>query len=173
MATPELSCGMARARADIANTALRIFLQEMGVAYDEERGLAPYKGGKDFLKLRATFDDKCCYCGNPFEAGRPAVQDHLIPMNKTDLGLHAWGNIVPACHDCNAKKQGNDWRDFIIQRAGPNAAERHARMKSFLDEYRYRPSLDLREVATELYEEVGSIAMTLIGAKIKRVREKL
>jgi len=46
-------------------------------------------------------------------------------------------------------------------------------VKAFLGEYDYRPSFDLREVADELYEEVGSIAMTLIAAKIKRVREKL
>src|SRR5438445_8889606 len=46
--------------------------------------------------------------------GSRAAQDHLIPTNKTSLGLHAWGNIVPACADCNGKKQGSDWRDFII-----------------------------------------------------------
>jgi hypothetical protein len=32
---------------------------------------------------------------------------------------------------------------------------------------------ELRDVAEGLYEEVGSIAMTLISAKIKRVRDKL
>ena len=94
-------------------------------------------------------------------------------MNKTDLGLHAWGNIVPACQPCNAKKQGRDWRDFIIERAGQHAAERHARVRALLEEFRYQPSFDLREVAEELYEEVGSIAMTLINVKVKRVRERL
>lgn len=76
---------------------------------------------------------------------------------------------------CNAKKQRKDWRDFIIERAGPNPAERHARVRAFLDEYRYneyryKPTFQLREVAEELYEEVGSIAMTLITVKIKRIR---
>ena len=94
-------------------------------------------------------------------------------MNKTELGLHAWGNVVPACHACNATKQGKDWRDFIIQRAGSSATERHRRMKDFLEEYRYKPAYDLRDVAAELYEEVGSIAMTPITAKIRRIRDKL
>jgi hypothetical protein len=94
-------------------------------------------------------------------------------MNKADLGLHAWGNIVPACQTCNATKQRKDWRDFIIERAGPDAAERHARVRAFLDEYDYKATFQLREVAEELYEEVGNIAMTLIAAKIKRVRAKL
>jgi hypothetical protein len=159
---------MARGRADIANTALRIFLQEMGKAYDEERGLQPYNKAKHFQTVREFFEDRCCYCGTDLASG--ANQDHLIPMNKTNLGLDAWGNIVPACQACNAKKQGGDWRDFIIQRAGPDAAERHAKMNAFLAKYDYKPSRDLRATAEELYEEVGSIAMTLINVKVKRAQ---
>jgi HNH endonuclease len=164
---------VARGRPDIANTALRIFLQEMGAAYDEERGLPPYKGGRQFDEIKRFFGERCCYCGIEFGALTPAVQDHLIAMNKADLGLHAWGNVVPACQACNAKKQRSDWRDFIIERARADAAERHARMKAFIEHHDYRPLLDLRDVAEELYEEVGSIAMTLIATKIKRVRSKL
>jgi hypothetical protein len=145
----------------------------MGAAYDQERGRTPYRGGKDFDEVKAFFRDRCCYCGVDFAPSTPANQDHLIPMNKSDLGLHAWGNIVPACQACNAPKQRADWRDFIIQRAGADAAERHARVRAFLDQYEYHPSFDLREIAEELYEEVGSIAMTLISAKVKRIRDKL
>jgi hypothetical protein len=163
---------MARGRADIANTALRIFLQEMGAAYDHERALTPYGGAKDFAVVKEFFGGRCCYCDGEL-SDRLAAQDHLIPMNKTSLGLHAWGNVVPACGACNAKKQGSDWRDFIIQRAGTHAAERHTRMRAFLAEYRYAPGHDLRDVAEELYDEVGSIAMTLIEAKIRRTRKKL
>jgi hypothetical protein len=57
-------------------------------------------------------------------------------MNKTSLGLHAWGSVVPA--------------------------------------YKYEPGPnDLRDTAEELYAEVGDIAVTLIEAKIKRMRAKL
>lgn len=164
---------MARGRPDIANTALRIFLQEMGAAYDEERGRLPYNGRAHFTEIRDFFDGRCCYCGAEFGPALPAVQDHLVPMNKASLGLHAWGNVVPACQACNAKKQQRDWRDFIIERAGSMAGERNARVRAFLDHYNYGPSFQLAEVAEELYEEVGSIAMTLIDAKLKRVRAKL
>lgn len=163
---------MARGRSDIANTAVRIFLHEIGVAYDEERGREPYKKSRDFPAVQAFFGGRCCYCGADF-ATEPAVEDHLVPTNKTELGLHAWGNIVPACRDCNAKKLGSDWRDFIIQRAGDDAVERHARMRAFLKEYAYSPSLDVREIAAELYEEVGQLSMSLIEMKIKRARAKL
>ena len=57
---------MPRGRPDIANTALRIFLQEMGAAYDVERERSPYKGGKHFDEIKRFFDDRCCYCGVEF-----------------------------------------------------------------------------------------------------------
>jgi hypothetical protein len=144
----------------------------MGTAYDEERGLQPYRDSRDLAAVKDFFCQRCCYCDVDF-ASMSAVQDHLIPMNKTDLGLHAWGNIVPACRDCNARKQRSDWRDFIIERPGSHAPERHARVRDFLSEYRYQPGLDLREIAEELYEEVGGIAMILITSKIRRVRNRL
>jgi hypothetical protein len=164
---------MGRGRADIANIALRIFLQDMGEAYDEERGLKPYDGAKDFPEVKRFFNDECCYCGDALAAARVA-QDHLIPMNKTALGLHAWGNVVPACIGCNAKKQGAEWHAYLVTRAGEKAAERYQKVQEFTKAHRYAPDTsDLRDVAEELYDEVGSIAMTLIDAKIRRARRKL
>jgi hypothetical protein len=164
---------MARGKADIANTALRIFLQEMGAAYDEERGLTPYNGNRDFRTVREFFGERCCYCDVDLIAGRPA-QDHLVPMNKTSLGLHAWGNVVPACQDCNASKHGREWHAYLVDRAGASAAERYKRVSDFVQHYRYEPDPnDLRDTAEELYTEVGDIAMTLVKAKIQRVRAKL
>ena len=160
---------MARGRADVANTALRIFLQEMGAEYDKERGLTPYGGTKDFAKVKEFFDGNCCYCN----AAPATAQDHLIPMNKSSLGMHAWGNVVPACSSCNALKQGRDWKDFMIQQAGAQASDRYTRMQAFLAQYGYHPKGDLRGVAEALYEEVGVIAMALIASKIKRLKDNL
>jgi hypothetical protein len=145
----------------------------MGAAYDQERGLTPYNGTKDFPAVRAFFGERCCYCGDDLVAGRVA-QDHLVPMNKTSLGLHAWGNVVPACQDCNSKKQGKEWHAYLVQRAKTDAAERYERVVQFVAQHKYAPDPnDLRETAEELYDEVGSIAMTLITTKVKRVSDKL
>src|SRR5437764_1397747 len=137
---------MPRGRPDIANTALRIFLQEMGAAYDVERGRGAYKGGKHFDEIKAFFGGRCCYLRGRARICCRRCPGPLIPMNKADLGLHAWGNIVPACQICNAGKQRQEWRDFIIERAGPDAGERHARVKAFLEHYDYNPSFELRDV---------------------------
>jgi hypothetical protein len=46
-------------------------------------------------------------------------------------------------------------------------------MHEFLAKYPYAPKLDLRDVTETLYDEVGAIAMTLIDAKVKRLRSKI
>src|SRR4051794_33445824 len=114
-----------KARADIANTAARIFLQDFGAAYDEMRGLPRYVKAKHFPTVREFFGERCCYCGVEFGPGHQAVEDHLIALNQSDLGLHGWGNIVAACAACNAAKQGRPWHEVVAERAGVNAAERY------------------------------------------------
>jgi hypothetical protein len=47
-----------RGRPAIANTAPRIFLQEMGAAYDEERGRVPYLEGKHFEETKQSFEGR-------------------------------------------------------------------------------------------------------------------
>ena len=68
----------------------------VGQFYDEARGYSkfvPNKRQKE--ELLAFFDHQCCYCGRLITVDSLS-QDHLIPMNKEHLGLHAWGNVVPA-----------------------------------------------------------------------------
>lgn len=145
----------------------------MGTAYDEGRGLPVYDGKGHFAQVREFFGQRCCYCGDELVSGRVA-QDHLVPMNKTSLGLHAWGNVVPACQDCNSQKHGHEWHAYLVQRAGAAASERYQRVTDFVAHYKYAPDLtDLRDTAEELYAEVGVIAMSLVTMKVKRVRDRL
>jgi hypothetical protein len=158
-----------RGKPDISNTAVRIFLQEFGAAYDDQRGLPRYAKGKHFNEIRAFFDDKCCYCGTDLE-GR-GVQDHLVPLNQTGLGLHAWGNIVPSCAPCNAFKQGKPWHEVVAARAGDEAASHYKRITEFVSHYGYAPPYDLASATADLYAEVGEVAMALIKTKIRRTEE--
>jgi hypothetical protein len=159
-----------KARADIANTAARIFLQDFGAAYDEMRELPRYTKGKHFGEVKVFFGERCCYCGVEFGPGHQAVEDHLIPLNQSELGLHAWGNVVPACAACNAIKQGRPWHEIVAERAGVDAAERYKRIQEFVKAYKYAPAFDLGAAAADLYAEVGEVAMALIRIKIQRLR---
>lgn len=162
---------MARSKSDIANSAIRIFLQDVGRYYDEARGLEPFRPLKaQKQELLDTFDDACCFCGAEINA-RTLSQDHLIPMNKEHLGLHAWGNVVPCCVACNNLKQQRPWEVFLQQVADKETAEaRAAKIRSFVASKGYDPDLNLHKYADNLYEDVGSVAMTLIELRYKQAQ---
>jgi hypothetical protein len=90
---------------------------------------------------------------------------------------HGWRhptrlNIVPACQECNAKKQGREWHAYLVQRAGVDVSERYQRVTDFVRHYKYDPDLSqLRDIAGELYAEVGTLSMALATLKVKRARE--
>ena len=68
IAKGRVPCQGPKAKSDIANFAVRIFLHDMGLAYDEERGLEPYKKGPHFQGVQDFFQGRCCYCGREFDA---------------------------------------------------------------------------------------------------------
>ena len=162
---------MARSKSDISNSAIRIFLQEVGKFYDQARGFVPF-GSKVVHKdeLLSFFSHGCCFCGEQITR-KSLSQDHLVPMNKTSLGLHAWGNVVPCCSACNSEKQQKHWRDYLIIKAGELAKVRIKRIDEFVKSKNYDPNLDLHEYADNLYEDVGQVAMTLIDLRYKQAQD--
>jgi len=162
---------MARSKSDISNSAIRIFLQDVGKFYDEARGFEPFVpkvAQKD--ELLSFFNFKCCFCHT--EINRKSLsQDHLIPMNKSSLGLHAWGNIVPCCSSCNNEKQQRSWKEFLRTKAGKETKSREEAILDFVTSKNYDPALDLHEFADNLYEDVGQVAMTLINLRYKQAQE--
>ncbi|MFQ5581350.1 MAG: HNH endonuclease [Mariprofundaceae bacterium] len=163
---------MARSKSDIANSAIRIFLQDVGKFYDKERGHDPFVPKKSQKEeLLKFFDYQCCYCGISINATNIS-QDHLIPMNKASLGLHAWGNVVPCCRDCNNEKQQKPWLDFLISKAtGNDLKQRKKKIESFVSEKNYDPNLNLHQYADNLYEDIGEVAVTLIRLRYKQAEE--
>lgn len=74
-------------------------------------------GGEQFSaeqwkSVISEFGQRCAYC----DAEGDLVMDHVIPINRTALGEHRLGNLVPACRTCNATKAGQDYRAFLGQR---------------------------------------------------------
>lgn len=162
---------MARSKSDISNSAIRIFLQDVGKFYDKARGYEPF-GPKVAQKdeLLAFFNYECCFCGTTIDR-KSLSQDHLIPMNKRSLGLHAWGNVVPCCSPCNNEKQQKPWQDFISVKADREATTRKQRIEEFVVSKNYDPTLNLHEFADNLYEDVGQVAMTLINLRYKQAQD--
>ncbi len=154
-------------RAYLSNIALRMFLERVGAAYDRMRKLDPY-GNRSFETIRNDFGGCCCYCEIPLTASN-ATEDHLVGVNKSDIGLHAWGNVVPACGPCNNRKNRTEWRAFLRSSSSTDEEfnRRASRIQEFRRKYRYAPGIGLEIVAASLYEEVGALVVGLIDQKIK------
>jgi hypothetical protein len=163
-----------KGRADVANFALRAFLTKVGHRYDELRGLAPFRPTKNqWFEVVAFFEGACCYCGAALK-NDDSTKDHLIPLNKRSLGLHAWGNVVPSCRACNAAKHHGGYEPFLRSRCSEtDYASRCANLRKFQEVYRYQPTLALLEIANNLYEDVGTVAMALVDLRYKQADKVL
>jgi len=165
---------MAKGKADISNSAIRMFLQKVGEAYDQYRGLQPFKPTtSQWTEVLEFFDLKCCYCDEPVTQ-KSAVKDHLIPINKESLGLHAWGNVVPSCPDCNRKKHNRDWQTYLEDSCISEQYLFHIKkIKKFMACYNYNPTLELGTIAENLYADVGAVAMTLIELRFDQAQKAI
>ena len=163
-----------KGKSDIANFALRAFLGKVGHRYDELRGLEPFKPTKrQWSEVLAFFDGACCFCGVVL-VGANTARDHLVPLNKKSLGLHAWGNIVPSCLECNKQKHFGHWEEFLAAHGADEATgSRIKRIRAFQEKYRYEPDLRLQAIADNLYEDVGTVAMTLVELRFKQAETAL
>lgn len=164
---------MARSKSDISNSAIRIFLQDVGKFYDEARGFVPFgpKVGQK-KELLEYFEYQCCFCGLPID-DKTFSQDHLIPMNKAKLGLHAWGNVVPCCKDCNNEKQQRPWQEFLNKKAGADGLKRKEKIERFVSDKNYDPNLNLHDYADNLYADIGEVALTLIRLRYKQAEKAI
>lgn len=116
------------------------------------------------------FGYECCFCDVPIDS-KSLSQDHLIPMNKEHLGLHAWGNVVPCCYPCNNEKNKKSWRIFLESKCSGDELELRANLiESFVADKEYDPNLNLHKYAGTLYQDVGEVAMTLIGLRLEQAK---
>ena len=106
--------------------------------------------------LLDRFDGRCAYCGSP--PPPVLVAEHLVPMNRESVGLHAWGNVVPACKGCNDIKKGNPWHVH-----SKLDAQRREVIETYISEYDYNPDVaELKLVLGKLYDLVDGQTRALV-----------
>jgi 5-methylcytosine-specific restriction endonuclease McrA len=67
---------------------------------------------EQWLARVAYWGWSCRYCGKKLVEAS-LTQDHVIPISK---GGSQWAsNLVPACADCNFRKNARNWRDWLCQ----------------------------------------------------------
>ena len=156
-----------RGYADVPNRVVRLFLQEAGLKYDENRGLPRFAFRRMPPEVLDWFGNMCAYCGG----ASPLVEEHVVPMNRRLVGLHAWGNIVPACVSCNAVKSPMDNRGESWQ-SHPNLdAKRRKRIEAYIMDYGYAPVVsELKLVMEKLYSLTNAHTRALVDFGVEAAR---
>lgn len=105
-ATSQLRSATRRAKSDVANKLVSMFLHELSRRISQDW---PMKVDSDeYAKLvRAQFNNHCPYCSRDLAETTPVVE-HLDGMNRYRAGLHVSGNVLVACRDCNSEKRRDD-----------------------------------------------------------------
>lgn len=100
----------------------------------------------------SDFDQRCAYCG----AKGDLVMEHVIPINRTALGEHRLGNLVPACRSCNATKAEQDYRVFLAQET-----DRIAAIEAHMAKHDYVPigeNQKLKQIIDLAHQDVRQLA---------------
>jgi len=104
--TAQLRFATRRAKSDVANKLISMFLHEFSRKVSETWKIKV--DGKEYEELvRKWFDNRCPYCGCNL-ADTISVIEHLDGMNRYRAGLHAPGNVLVACRRCNSEKRRDD-----------------------------------------------------------------
>lgn len=97
-----------------------------------------------WLDVKRWFGHRCCYCSST----RQLVMDHAIPISIAALGEHKLGNLVPACHDCNAAKGKQRYDEYLLsQRDRPDVAARIRTIQEHMAHHSYVPLADTLSAA--------------------------
>jgi hypothetical protein len=104
--TAQLRSATRRAKSDVANKLISMFLHELSRRITEDW---PIKvDGEQYEELvRKWFNNRCPYCSGNL-ADTVSVIEHLDGMNRYRAGLHAPGNVLVACRKCNIEKRRDD-----------------------------------------------------------------
>ena len=143
-----------RAIGNAQNAVIRFILSNLGEERFDET---------DWEDTKIYFSNGCAYCPD----GGIEHMDHGIPINKTDLGEHRLGNLIPSCRKCNADKHYADFRSFLGDKA-----ERIEKIESYMVSRNYTPlgnNAQIKKIIEEAHSEVRVLVhryITIIEAAL-------
>jgi hypothetical protein len=105
-ATSQLRSATRRAKSDVANKLVSMFLHELSRRISQKWPIRVE--GKEYEELvRKLFNNRCPYCSRDL-VETVSVIEHLDGMNRYRAGLHVPGNVLVACRRCNSEKRRDD-----------------------------------------------------------------
>jgi hypothetical protein len=105
-ASSQIRSATRRAKSDVANKLISMFLHELSRAITEN--WRTKVDSEEYEQLvRKSFDNRCPYCLCILVSSEWVVE-HLDGMNRYRAGLHVPGNVLVACKRCNSEKRRDD-----------------------------------------------------------------
>jgi len=105
-ATSQIRSATRRAKSDVANKLISMFLHELSRRISENWRIKVDSEEYEQL-VRQSFGNRCPYCLRTL-ATSESVIEHLDGMNRCRAGLHVPGNVLVACRRCNSEKRRDD-----------------------------------------------------------------
>lgn len=105
-ATAQLRSATRRAKSDVANKLISMFLHELSRRISEDWPIRVDSEEYEQL-VRGSFNNRCPYCSSELTP-TSSVIEHLDGMNRYRAGLHVPGNVLVACKRCNCEKRRDD-----------------------------------------------------------------
>lgn len=138
---------------DAANVFVRVLLSKAGE-------LAGGLNEEEWKRTLEFFDHRCAYTGERLTEDS-AEQEHAIPINRHDCGLHLYGNVVPATKEANRAKRDKHYQDFV------DDAARLQKIEDFMEEAGYheraRPFQELQAYCQTQYEVIKALCKANTG----------
>jgi HNH endonuclease len=140
---------------DAANSVIRAILSNLGTESFNRHDWDQTK--RYFLNRCAYYDEENSNCDETI----PTHRDHIVPINKTELGEHRLGNLVPSCNACNKKKHQGDFRGVFADRVGAIS-----RIEVFMGTKGYTPLGDnvlVKMILDQAHSEVKALVYRYIS----------
>lgn len=111
-ATSQLRSATRRAKSDVANKLVSMFLHELSRRIS--RNWRVRVDGEEYANIvRQWFNNQCPYCLRSL-AEIQSVIEHLDGLNRYRAGLHVPGNVLVACKSCNGEKRRDDSAKILV-----------------------------------------------------------
>lgn len=160
-------------KGDASNAAVRALLTLVGERHDLAIfGTPPgeLRGEKLKQRLAEEFNNQCVYCETHLR-GKIEV-DHVIPINQKSLGLHMYGNLVPACTECNRAKRSKSLGDFLEKHKVRNSVQLKNKIEARAKKFGVtQPSDELEGLVENLYLNVGILVVKQAESILKTLPE--
>lgn len=135
--------------ADAQNAVIRHILSNLGEETFNEA---------DWEITKQYFANRCAYC----DKEGSLQMDHGFPINKSKLGEHRIGNLIPSCETCNNSRKGyRDFREFL-----GSDTDRSRLIEEYMRSRKYTPlagNVQVKDILEMAYKDVAVLAERYIA----------